>query len=92
LSEEAGARLLETLGVKGTKPERERLAADVRGHALTLTIIGGYLRDAYGGDIRQRDRIKLDEADTEEQGGPPFAPWTPMRNGSRGTGRGVGRP
>jgi TIR domain len=72
LSEEAGARLLETLGVNGTRKERERLAAEVRGHALTLTIIGGYLRDAYGGDIRQRDRIKLDEADAEEQGGRAF--------------------
>ena len=40
--------------------------------ALTLTIIGGYLRDAYGGDIRQRDRIKLAEADAEEQGGHAF--------------------
>ena len=60
------------LGVKGTKQERERLAAEVRGHALTLTIIGGYLRDAYGGDIRQRDRIKLDAADAEEQGGHAF--------------------
>jgi tetratricopeptide (TPR) repeat protein len=72
LSKEAGAMLLDTLGVKGTRPERERLAADVRGHALTLTIIGGYLRDAYGGDIRQRDRMKLDEADAEEQGGHAF--------------------
>jgi hypothetical protein len=34
LSEEAGARLLDALGVKGKKPERERLAVDVRGHAL----------------------------------------------------------
>ena len=72
LSKEAGARLLDTLGVNGTRPERERLTADVRGHALTLTIIGGYLRDAYGGDIRQRDRIKLDEADAEVQGGHAF--------------------
>jgi hypothetical protein len=72
LSKEASARLLDTLGVKGTEQERERLAANVRGHALTLTIIGGYLRDAYGGDIRQRDRIKLAEADAEEQGGHAF--------------------
>lgn len=89
LSEEAGARLLDTLGVNGTRQERERLAADVRGHALTLTIIGGYLRDAYGGDIRQRDRIKLDEADAEEQGGHAFramdayAEWF-ERDGERG--------
>ena len=72
LSGEAGARLLETLGVNGTRQERERLAADVRGHALTLNIIGSYLRDAYGGDIRQRDRIRLAEADAEEQGGHAF--------------------
>jgi hypothetical protein len=72
LSNEAGARLLDTLGVKGTRAEREQLTADVRGHALTLTLIGSYLRDAYGGDIRQRDRIKLDEADAEEQGGHAF--------------------
>ena len=72
LSGEAGARLLETLGVHGTRQERERLAADVRGHALTLNIIGSYLRDAYGGDIRQRDRIRLAEADAEEQGGHAF--------------------
>jgi hypothetical protein len=72
LSREAGARLLEVLGVKGTRQEREGLAADVRGHALTLTIIGGYLRDAYDGDIRQRDRIRLAEADAEEQGGHAF--------------------
>jgi hypothetical protein len=72
LSPEAGALLLETLRVKGTRQERERLAADVRGHALTLTIVGGYLRDAYGGDIRKRDRINLEEADAEEQGGHAF--------------------
>jgi TIR domain len=62
LSNEAGAKLLEKLGVNGTQKEREQLTADVRGHALTLTLIGGYLRDAYGGDIRQRDRIRLAEA------------------------------
>jgi hypothetical protein len=72
LSNEAGARLLETMGVKGTRKEREDLSAEVRGHALTLTIIGSYLRDAYNGDIRQRDLIRLAEADAEEQGGHAF--------------------
>jgi hypothetical protein len=72
LSKEAGAKLLETLGVNGTRRERETLSEDVKGHALTLTIIGGYLRDAYDGDIRQRDRIKLAEADIEEQSGHAF--------------------
>jgi hypothetical protein len=44
----------------------------VKGHALTLSLIGSYLRDAYDGNILQRDRIKLEEADTEEQGGHAF--------------------
>ena len=52
--------------------EREQLSTDVKGHALTLNLIGAYLRDAYGGDIRQRDRIRLEEADAEEQGGHAF--------------------
>jgi hypothetical protein len=73
LSNGAGARLLKLLGVeKATQEEREKLAEDVKGHALTLNIIGSYLRDAYGGDIRQRDRIKIAEADAEEQGGRAF--------------------
>ncbi len=72
LSSEAGARLLDSLGVRGTQEEREKLSEDVKGHALTLNIIGSYLRDAYSGDIRQRDRIKLEEADAEEQAGHAF--------------------
>jgi hypothetical protein len=72
LSKEAGAKLLERLGVKGTLKERETLTQDVKGHALTLNLIGSYLSDAYGGDIRQRDRIRLEEADAEEQGGHAF--------------------
>jgi hypothetical protein len=72
LTKEAGARLLAALGVKGTLAERERLAADVKGHALTLNLIGSYLRDAHGGDIRRRDEIRLEEADAEEFGGHAF--------------------
>jgi hypothetical protein len=72
LSSEAGAQLLQTLGVKGTQREREKLTEDVKGHALTLTIIGAYLRDAYDGDVRQRGRIKFWEADADERGGHAF--------------------
>ena len=39
----------------------------MKGHALTLNLLGSYLRDAYAGDIRRRDQVKLGEAD-EEQG------------------------
>ena len=70
LSTEAGVALLQALGVQGSlrktfPPEQprwneyEQLVEDVQGHALTLNLLGSYLRDAHAGDIRQRDRIKL---------------------------------
>ena len=40
--------------------EFEKLVEDVKGHALTLNLLGSYLRDAHAGDIRKRDRVKLD--------------------------------
>ncbi|HEX5338197.1 MAG TPA: hypothetical protein VFW53_07140 [Gallionella sp.] len=72
LSKEAGMELLKSLGVKGSQGEYERLVEDVKGHALTLNLLGAYLRDAHAGDIRQRDQVKLEEADAEEQGGHAF--------------------
>lgn len=69
LSREAGVHLLKTLGVKGVKKELESLVEDVSGHALTLNLLGTYLRDAHGGDIRRRDLVNLEEADTESGGG-----------------------
>ena len=85
LSMAAGVYLLQSLGVKGTERreilaadgttklnEYEKLVEDVRGHALTLNLLGSYLRDAHNGDIRRRDLIHLEEADAEEQGGHAF--------------------
>jgi hypothetical protein len=72
LSKEAGASLLEKLGVRGTGNERETLAGDVKGHALTLTLLGKYLAEAHGGDIRKRDLVSLHEADSEETSGHAF--------------------
>lgn len=72
LSKEAGASLLENLGVRGTAQERETLAADVKGHALTLTLLGKFLAEAHGGDIRRRDLVSLREADYEEMRGHAF--------------------
>ncbi len=70
LSKAAGVALLRGLGVHGRQDEFEKLVEDVRGHALTLNLLGSYLRDAHGGDIRQRDRVKLE--DTEELAGHDF--------------------
>jgi len=72
LSREAGVHLLKMLGVKGNANELETLVEDVKGHALTLNLLGTYLRDAHGGDIRKRDLVKIAEADFEEQGGHAF--------------------
>ncbi|MSP39140.1 MAG: hypothetical protein EXR70_11670 [Deltaproteobacteria bacterium] len=72
LSKEAGVALLRSLGVKGTQKEFETLVEDVKAHALTLNLLGSYLRDAHAGDIRKRDLVKLEEADEAEQGGHAF--------------------
>jgi tetratricopeptide (TPR) repeat protein len=72
LSNKAGASLLESLGVRGTTEERATLAADVKGHALTLTLLGKFLAEAHGGDIRRRDLVSLHEADHEETRGHAF--------------------
>ena len=72
LSSEAGVHLLKTLGVNGTAKEFETLVEDVKGHALTLTLLGGFLKRAFHGDIRQRDRVKFEKADEKMDGGHAF--------------------
>jgi hypothetical protein len=78
LSREAGVALLKDCGVKGSefRPEQnpgnpnplneyEQLVEDVKGHALTLQILGQYLMRAHHGDIRRRDRVELAKADSK---------------------------
>src|SRR5262249_7628778 len=72
LSHQAGVHLLKRLQVNGPIRELEAVVEDVKGHALTLNLLGTYLRDAHGGDIRRRNLVKLEEADAEEQGGHAF--------------------
>ncbi|MEK6258534.1 MAG: SAV_2336 N-terminal domain-related protein [Planctomycetota bacterium] len=72
LSNEAGVALLRSLGVRGTTKEFAQLVEDMKGHALTLNLLGSYLRDAHGGDIHKRDSVSLEMADAEEQGGHAF--------------------
>jgi hypothetical protein len=71
LSNKAGVELLRRLGVTGGQKDFETLVEEVKGHALTLNLLGTYLRDAYTGDIHMRGLVKLEEAD-EEQGGHAF--------------------
>ncbi len=72
LSRDAGVDLLQRLGVRresGSQAEFERLVEDVKGHALTLTLLGGFLRRAFRGDIRKRDRVRFEKADEKIDGG-----------------------
>ena len=72
LSRDAGVHLLRSLGVKGSAAEFEALVEDVKGHALTLTLLGGFLKRAFRGDIRQRDRVTFEKADEKMDGGHAF--------------------
>ena len=70
LSDTDGARLLHTLGaaragaapIAAEDPELCAASRAVQGHALTLSLLGNYLRLAHGGDIRRRDRVDLGAA------------------------------
>lgn len=68
----AGVELLKSLRVRGPDAEIEKLVRDVRGHALTLNLVGGYLGRAHGGDIRRCDQVRLEKADAKVQGGHAF--------------------
>lgn len=57
LSPPAGAQLLRHFGVKGTDKELRAAAADFKGHALALSLLGSYLAAVHGGEIRKRDLI-----------------------------------
>lgn len=76
----AGARLLYKKGARRDgeatiDPDDEELigaSKRVHGHALTLSLLGCYLRDAYGGDVRHAEEIDFAEADREQLDGHAF--------------------
>jgi len=72
LSIPAGVEFLKTLGVRGTAVEFHQLVERVKGHALTLNLLGRYLARAHGGDIRKSDQVKFEKADAATQGGYAF--------------------
>jgi hypothetical protein len=57
LSSDAGAKLLQALGVKGDQAELRSASDEFSGHCLALTLLGSYLTDAYVGDIRCRKEV-----------------------------------
>ncbi|UQA57154.1 hypothetical protein [Polyangium aurulentum] len=80
LSPEAGAKLLEARGAKGTDEELREAAKEYKGHGLALTLLGSYLEDVAEGDIRRRKEIGPLEGD-ERRGGharrvmAAYEPW-----------------
>lgn len=59
LSPEAGAQLLERLGVQGLPGELAQAAREFHGNALALSLLGRFLARGYGGDIRRRHEIEI---------------------------------
>ncbi len=68
LSPEAGAELLKKLGVQGKDSELLAASREFGNHALTLTLLGGYLSRACEGNIRRRKEVDLAGA-AERKGG-----------------------
>jgi serine/threonine protein kinase len=68
LSSDAGAKLLEALGVKGDEAELRSASDEFSGHCLALTLLGSYLSDAYNGDIRWRTELSTRLAHDVRQG------------------------
>jgi tetratricopeptide (TPR) repeat protein len=76
LSDEDGGRLLHRLGVRRSgaalidenDAELRQASHELRGHALALTLLGNYLRLAYNGNVRQRDRVTFERANKETCG------------------------
>ena len=72
LVKDAAIALLRHLQIVGTEAEMEAAWKDAGGHALTLQLLGRFLADAHGGDIRHYKEVKFEEADLERQGRSAF--------------------
>lgn len=73
LSDAAGALILKRYGVTGPEDELRRASREVKGHALTLTLVGHYLALAFDPpDIARRDCFRFAEVNAEVQNGHAF--------------------
>jgi tetratricopeptide (TPR) repeat protein len=68
LAPEAGAQLLRKLGVTGEDDELVQAAEEFGGHSLALTLLGGYLNEVFGGDVRRRREIESLTSDAKYGG------------------------
>lgn len=73
LSREAAVALLRYLHIVGTDEELHAAWRDAGGHALTLSLLGRFISDAYDDrDIRHYREVKFEAADQEHQGRSAF--------------------
>jgi class 3 adenylate cyclase/tetratricopeptide (TPR) repeat protein len=63
LSPEAGAQVLTAHGARGTEAELEQASREYDGHPLSLSLLGSYLNDVFGGDIGRRGEVRGLEED-----------------------------
>jgi tetratricopeptide (TPR) repeat protein len=76
LSPESGAELLQAFGVQGKTKELRAASEEFGNHALTLTLLGTYLKDIWGGDVRHyREVALLEEADETGHAGRVIASY-----------------
>ncbi len=67
LSEEAGAELLRARGADGSKSELHAASRDYKGHALALTLLGTYVREACEGQIARRHGLPSFEGEPAQR-------------------------
>lgn len=73
LPRDAAVALLRHLEIVGTEEELHEAWRDAGGHALTLSLLGRYIADAYEDrDIRHYREVNFEEADRERQGRSAF--------------------
>jgi len=60
----AAVALLRKLGVIGSNADLAKAAVEYQHHALSLILLGRFLAVARGGDIRQRDTVSFEKADS----------------------------
>ena len=73
LGKEAAVALLQHLQIVGTDEELHEAWQDAGGHALTLSLLGRFIADAYEDrDIRHYREVKFEAADREHQGRSAF--------------------
>jgi hypothetical protein len=81
LSNDAGAKLLRALGVKGDEAELRSASDEFSGHCLALTLLGSYLTDAFSGHIRFRREVAERLTHDVRQGAMPEKSWNPTKPG-----------